>query len=766
VSVGDRRLRVEDAPLLRGAGEFVDDIGVDGALHLAFVRSDRPHARVERIDVEAATRLPSVFAVVTAADLDGVAEVCAPFDGCKRYHNPSRPLLATERVRFVGEAVAVVLAESRYAAEDAAELVVVDYEDLPAAATLEQALAPDAPELHPAGSNVLIEHTLETGDVDGAFAGADIVVERRFLVPRETASPLEPRGVLAVPDGNGRVTLWTSTQGPHQAKRLISETLGVDPGRVRVLAPHVGGGFGQKASVYPEEVLAVWLALRFARAVKWMEDRRENLIVGNQGRGQVLDVRVAASADARLLAIDAQVLCDVGAYGVWPQGHVLETQGTPGMLPGPYRIPALRAVSRGVATNKAPCGPYRGVGMAVAAFVHERLVDMVAHEAGVDPVEARRRNLVNADQLPYESAAGHRYDSGDYPRALELACERIGYDRIEEARAEAQRRGLLLGVGFASYLEFSGVGSWVFKRRGMAGPRGYDDARVALQEDGTAIVWTSLPSMGQGLHTTFAQLAAEELRLPVEDVRVELVDTDAVPDGNGSYASRSAISGGGALIRAAETVRERLLEAAERELEIHAADLELVDGRVRARGAPAVERTYGELVRASPPGRFDATDRYDPHLTAYSYGSHAAVVEVDPATGAVEVVRYAIVEDCGRMINPTIVEGQSQGAVAQGIGAALLEEAAFSEDGQPLSTSFMDYLLPTAADVPPFVMGHLEHPPPELLGGFRGVGESGCIGAPAAVANAVADALGAEVNEIPITPEKVLEALAARGRPR
>ena len=756
--IGARVLRHEDEDLVHGRAVFVDDLHLPDTLHVAFHRSEVAHARLLEVETGDARSSPGVAGVYTVDDIRQLGEMRVDQRARASLFNPSRPLLADAVVRFAGEAIAAVVADSRYAAEDAAEQVWVEYDELAPVVDVDEAAAPDAPPIHEHGSNVFAEVAYESGAVDESFERADVVVERTLTMPRLTAAPLEPRGVLARPGDGGGVEVWTSSQAAHIVQRAICQAIGLGPASVRVRIPYVGGGFGQKASAYPEEVIVAWLALQHQRPVKWIEDRRENLLAGHQGRGQRIRVRAAASADGTLMALDADVLSDIGAYAVWPQGHVGETGGTASLLPGPYRIPAVRVRSRGVATNKPPCGPYRGVGMVSAVIAHEAAIDSVARAAGVDRLEIRRRNLLHPADLPHTGPGGHTYDSGDYPAALEhiAACAA----ELDRSRAAAEAAGLRFGVGVSIFVEWTGNGSTVYRDRGFTegeGPRGYDDVRVTLDEAGTASVWTSLPAIGQGVNTTFAQIVASELSIPVEDVRIELVDTAAVADGNGTFASRSAVSGGGALIKASRKLAEALIEVAAPMLAVPATELCLRDAAVAERsGTRAVPIAQ---VILQDPGRFHVTARHDPERPTYSYGAHVCAATVDPGTGQAALAGYAVVEDCGRVINPMIVDGQVRGALAQGIGAALLERAAYNDDGQPLATSFMDYLIPTAADVPHTTVEHLEHPAPEGLGGFKGAGESGAIGAPAAVLSAVSDAVGTELGALPLAPETLLRAL-------
>jgi carbon-monoxide dehydrogenase large subunit len=549
---------------------------------------------------------------------------------------------------------------------------------------------------------------------------------------------------------------------------IIGELLGLPAEHVRVCTMDVGGGFGQKAHTYPEDVVVAWLALRLGRPVKWVEDRSENLLAASHARDQFVRVRAAADADGRLLALDADVTCDVGAYGVYPHGHLLEALGTPAMIPGPYRLSSYRYHSRAVATNKCPEGAYRGVGLPVSAFVHERMMDVLASEMGIDRAEIRRRNYVGAEQMPYTTVTHQRYDSGDYGLALERALQAIDYDSFALQQSEARSRGRLLGLGISSYVEYTGMGSQVFHGRGMVGIPGHDSAWLALGSDGRVTVWTTLPAMGQGVATTFAQLAAGALGIEPTQVRVARSDTGVgTGGGTGAFASRSAVVGGGAIAGAAAEMLRRLLDDAAERLEVSPADLELAGERVAVRGSPRHGVALAELAAAGAPHRYDTDGSFDPPRTAYPYATHACRVEVDATTGEVEVLDYVVAEDCGRIINPAIVEGQTHGAVAQGVGGTLYESLVYDNQGQLVTASLIDYLVPTAMEVPAMRLQHLQIPAPESPNGVKGVGEGGTLAPPGAIANAVTNALGVEMNELPLTPERVRAAAAsALGRDR
>jgi carbon-monoxide dehydrogenase large subunit len=753
VTIGRPLLRVEDRPLLTGAAVFVDDLELAGMLHARFLRSLVPHAKIASLELGPARRCKGVHGVFGAADLN-LPPLQAPIENPDA-RTPPRPLLATGVVRFVGEPVVVVVADSPYAAEDALGAIELDLRALPVA--LDPAEDHPAAVLHDGGTNVLYESTSEVGDVEQAFADAPVVIERTFRNPRYCATPIEPRGVIAAPDGDG-VRIWSSSQIPHTLARITAELLELTPEQVQVTIPEVGGAFGQKAHAYPEEIVLAWLALRLGRPLKWIEDRAENLMASSHARDQVVDVRLAADADGRLLALAADVTCDTGAYPVYPHGHILEALGTPAMIPGPYRLRRYRMRSRSVATNKCPEGAYRGVGLPVSALVHERLMDILAQELGLDRAEVRRRNFVQPDELPYTTVMHQRYDSGDYGLALERALAAIDYQNFADGQASARAEGRALGLGIASYVEYSGMGSAVFHGRGMVGIAGVDRAWLSVEEDGSVTVTTTLPSIGQGLATTFAQLAADSLGLDPAAVRVRQPDTAIAPgEGTGTFASRTAVSGGGAIREGAGELVRRLLDAASEELEVAVGDLELRSGHVGVKGSPGRQLSFAELARTDPK-RYRTCGVFDPPTTAYPYATHACVVEVDPETGAVQLLQYVVVEDCGRIINPLVVEGQAHGAVAQGIGGALYESVVYDEHGQLVTGSLMDYLVPGAPELVSLELAHLEIPAPGSPNGAKGVGEGGTLAPAPAIANAVSDALGVELNELPLTPERVRRA--------
>jgi carbon-monoxide dehydrogenase large subunit len=764
--------RLEDERFLTGQGRYVADLALPGMLHLAFVRSPHAHARLGAIDTAGAAGAPGVVACVTGGDLrHRVRPVRAP-SRMKTYTATEFPALALGKVRYAGEAVAAVVADSRYTAEDAADLVQVVYEPLPVVHDVEAALADGAGRVHDdAGGNLILSRTFAQGDVDAAFAAAAVTVGARFRFHRHAGVAMENRGCVADWQA-GALTLWASTQVPGILKDALAEVLGLSAHRVRVVAPDVGGGFGLKSVVYPEEIVACALAMRLGRPVKWIGDRREDLLTSTQAWDEVIDAELALGGDGSVHGLRARVRADVGAYSVHPWTASIEVIQVISFLPGPYRVPHYRAEAVGVATNKAPLGPYRGVGRPVAAFVMEGLLDRAARRLGIDPVELRRRNMIRDDEFPYRSPSGIVWDGAAFRQTLEETCARAGYAALRAEQARARAAGRTIGIGVAAYVELTGIGSAIPASPGADIATGTEGATVRVEPGGGVTALFGLAGHGQGYETTLAQVVASELGVRVEDVRVVHGDTALAPHGTGTYASRGAVLGGGAAILASRAVRDKALVIAAHLLEVASADLEIVEGAIRVRGAAdralslwqvatAAHASARRLPAGVEPG-LEATRFYDPFFGTASCATHLAVVEIERGTWAVRVLRYVAVEDCGRVINPMIVEGQAVGGVAQGIGAALLEELVYGEDGQLLTGTLMDYLVPTAMEMPAVEVHHVDRPSPTTLGGFKGVGEGGTIGAPAAIASAIADALaplGFEVGELPVTGDRLFRML-------
>ena len=766
--------RTEDPPLLMGRAHFIGDLRLPGLLAVKFLRSPHAHARLVAVDVRAALAVPGVETVVTGRDLASTTRAIRAVMSGAGYKESGWPPLAVDKVRFAGEPMAAVVAADQYRAEDALEAIEVTYEPLPVVVDAEAALKPGAPVLHAEmGDNIIFHTRFENGDVAQALASADIRLTETFRHARCSSSPMEPRGVMASLDPvDGMLTVWASTQSPHLMRSGLAEALGLPDSRIRILCPAVGGGFGPKMHLYPEDIVVAELARRLRRPVRWLEDRRENLLASAQARDHVNHVEIGARRDGTLLAIKSTLICDSGAYSVYPVTASLEPLTAAGILPGPYKLAALAYDAYAVATNKCPAGAYRGVGMALGTFVRERLVDMVARRAGLDPVEVRRRNFIEASELPFATASGLVVDSGNPRQSHERALEGVDYASVRALPARTAA-GTYRGVGVAAYTEFTGMGSGTFRRRGMKQVSGHDAATVRVEPTGEVRGFVSAASQGQGHATTLAQVLADELGVALSAVSIVEGDTERCPHGSGSFASRSMVVSGGALVLAARRVREKIATIAAHMLEAAREDLTIEDGTIAVRGAPGRALSVTDVANLAyrpaggtlPPGvdpALEATQYYDPPPATFSNGTHVAVVEVDAETGLVTLVRHVVVEDCGRIVNPMIVDGQTHGAVAQGIGNALYEDLVYDAGGQPLTTTFMDYIIPGTLEIPPVDVIHLETPPAVSVTGFKGMAEGGTIGSTAAVANAIADALaplGIEIRELPVTPDRLYRLL-------
>jgi carbon-monoxide dehydrogenase large subunit len=761
-------LRTEDRRLLTGAARFVADLQMPDLLEMQVVRSPHAHARLSGIDRSALGEGVADF--LTAADLPGPASAIPINWVLSSMRSDSFPVLARDRVHYAGQAVAALLAPTRYAAEDAAEAIVVEYEPLPAVVDMDAALEPGAPLLYPEwGDNVAFALRDQHGDVEAAFASAEVVIRQRVSYPRHAPLPLETRGVLAHYDaGSEQLTVWLATQAAHVVRGLLAERLGFPEHRLRVIAPHVGGAFGAKLHIYPEEVLTALFALRTGRPVRWIEDRREHLLATIHAREQRIDLELAARRDGTLLGARARVRADVGAH-LHSRGPSAATV-TMYQIPGPYRLGAYGVGLEAVVTTKMPFGAYRGFGKPQATFAMERGIDALAARLGMDPAEVRRRNLVRPDELPRPSASGRgELDCGDYPEALRRAQELVGWEARRAAHAGLRERGVLRGLGVACTVESTAISSAAMARAGRR-HGAYESTVVRVDPSGTITLACSLMPSGQGHETALAQICADVLQVYPSTVRVLLGDTERCPySGYGTAASRGMTTGGASALLAARRVREKLLAVAAHQLEVAPSDVELVDGHVAVRGSPTRRLGLAEvaleasLAHRLPPGMepgLEASATWDPTGGAYSYATHACEVEVDAETGAVRLLQYVAVDDCGTVVNPTLVDGQLVGAIAQSIGGTLYEELRYDEHGQLLTASLMDYLVPTACEVPGVRTAHLHTPSPHTPGGFKGVGEAGTIPVPAAIANAVMDALrpeGAAANTLPLTPARVLD---------
>jgi len=767
--IGQGVRRREDARFLAGRGRYVTDLPFESALHVALVRSPHAHARIVRVDTDAARARPGVRGVFILEDLPELRGALPPPVVPAVSVKPYRQSALVDGVaRFAGEPVAVVVAGDPYRASDAAEAVRVDYAPLPAVVDPEQAVRPDAPCVHAGwGTNVAAAVALGSGDVDAALGRAPVVVTRRFRCGRVTALPLEPRAVAARWDPvTPALHVWSSTQMPYAVRQRVAEALGLPLDTVRVVAPDVGGGFGTKGPVYPEDVIVAALARRLGAAVRWTDTRRESFVSTAHAGDQVHTATLALDRDGRILALADDFLIDAGAY--LPRGAVVANV-TATHLVGLYRLPAFRCRGRIVVTHKVPSAPYRGAGRTQAVFVAERLMDIAARELGLDPVELRRRNLIEPGAMPYRRDLPYRngmpivHDSGDYPALLETALTRAGYAAFRERQAAARREGRLLGIGLAAYNEATGIGP-------------HEGAHVSVEATGGVRVTVGVPSQGQGHETTLGQVCAARLGVPLASVAVTAGDTARFPASNGTYASRVTVVVGNAVARAAEAVADRIRRVAARALECDPADVVIEGGRAHVRGATdrAVELAALHALSQRPdvvrdlgePG-LSATRYHSPDSVTWAAGVHVATVEVDPETGAVTVLSYHAVHDAGHEINPLIVAGQTQGGAVQGIGMGLAEEIVYDEAGQAITGTLMDYALPRADSVPAIDVASADSPSPLNALGVKGTGEGSAVPGPAALANAVADALGnaVDLTQIPLRAEGVRAALARSDEP-
>jgi carbon-monoxide dehydrogenase large subunit len=773
--IGARVRRTEDLRLLTGRAQFVDDVRLPGMLEAAVLRCPLPHARIVSVDVSAAAALPGVFAVVTGADVKAAVKGPQPViwrtipDMLIPEHYP----LAVDKVRYPGQGVAAVAAKDRATAEDALELIEVEYEELPAVSTLEQALAEGAPKLYEDWpDNVTARGTLPKGDVTAAFADADIVLSESFRFARQMGTPLETRGVVATWDPfTERLDVWLATQAPNLARELFGEVFGLSVDKIRVRTPDVGGGFGNKFDFYGEEVVAAILSRRTGKPVKLIEDRAESFVATAHSREQKIDIEIAAKNDGTIIGLRGTIygvlggaLGSVGISPVWTTACVIT---------GPYDIPNVEMNVVAVMTNRSPYGSYRGYGLPKSNFVQERMVERLAQRLGMDAHAVRRKNFVPPEAFPYQSQV-FVYDSGRYEECLDLclkAVEQAGWaGRVAKARAE----GTAIGIGYSFHNEVGGFGpSRIVNMAGLQ-HSGFDEEVVRIDSTGRVTVYTGMSAMGQGIHTTLGQVAAQALGVPFDHVTVFSGDTETTPyTGYGTGASRGAAVGGAAVLNAATRLKAKVLRIAGHMLEASPDDLEIADGVVSVRGVPgrsislaeigdAAYRRMNGLFPDNESPTLEEREVYDPVNVSTSYGCTAVLAEVDRETGVVTLLGYLIAHDCGTVINPLIVDGQLHGGAAQAIGGALYEELAYGTDGRMRTVTFTDYLVPTATEIPPFGVEHMSTPADHIPGGFKGMGEAGVIGGGAAIAQAVEDALreyGVRITSLPITPPRLLAAI-------
>ncbi|HEY6403025.1 MAG TPA: glyceraldehyde dehydrogenase subunit alpha, partial [Blastocatellia bacterium] len=759
--IGQKVKRTEDPRLIQGIGHYVDDIELAGTLSVAILRSPYAHAKINSIDIEAAKSAPGVVAVYTGKDVEGkVGDVpCAV--ALPELKHPKYPVLAAGKVIFVGHPIAAVVATDKYKARDAAELIEVDYDPLDVITDAEKAARGDSPVIHEEfGTNVAFFHNAGSGDVEAAFKQADRIVTQRINHQRLAPIAMEPRGVLAQYfPGEQQLNLWSSTQIPHLLRTQLASMLGIPENRIRVIAPEVGGGFGSKVDIYAEEALLGWISTQLNKPVKWIESRRENVQATIHGRSQVGVVSVAVKNDGTLLGLKYDVTADIGAYLQLLTPAIPTLTGL--MLSGCYKIPAIQMTCKGVFTNKMSTDAYRGAGRPEATYLIERIMDRIAQELNIDPVELRRKNFPKPEEFPFATATGLFYDSGDYEKALAKALEIAGYKKLREEQKTARAQGRLIGVGISTYVEICAMGPSIALASG-----GWESATVRVEPTGKVTVLTGISPHGQGEETAFAQIIADMLGVDINDVLVVHGDTSVVQYGIGTFGSRGIAVGGAALALATEKVVAKARTLAAHLLGANEADLSFENGRFA--GAPDDRTvTIQEVARAAyiphnVPPDFEpglvATHFFEPKNFTFPNGTHVCVVEVDKETGDVKILRYIAVDDCGRQINPMIVQGQVHGGIAQGLAQALFEEVVYDENGQLLTGELMDYAVPKAHQLPRYELDHTVTPTPVNPLGAKGVGEAGTIGATPAVANAVIDALapfGVKHVDLPLRPEKL-----------
>ncbi|MET7997281.1 xanthine dehydrogenase family protein molybdopterin-binding subunit [Amycolatopsis sp. NPDC005232] len=766
--IGRRLERREDERLLTGHGGYLDDLDLPDALAAAFLRSPHAHAKILSFDATEALALPGVIAVFSGADLMEIQKPLAPKVQHPQLRDYPRLPMPPAELHYVGEPLAVVIAESRYIAEDAMELIEVDFEVLPAVASTAVALQENGPLAHSGDeTNVAVLLSQSAGDAAKALAEAPNVLSDEFFVMRGGGHSMETRGVAArFEAATGQVTIWDTTQAPHYARQQLSVIYEMAEDDIRVIAPaDVGGGFGPKAQFYGEEVVIPWVAMKLGRAVKWVEDRQENMVTSMMERSQTHRVDVGFDNDGRLLAVKDVIEHDQGAYCAGLQVPSITTS----TVPGPYHVPNIAIELRACYTNMVPTSSVRGAGRPQAVFVMERMIDRIAEHLGLDPAEVRRRNLIQADEFPYKVGIMFRdgspltYDSGDFPTLLEGTLERIGYDEARALQAKLRQEGRYLGIGLSVYIEGCGLGP-------------YEGAKIRLTNKGRILVTLAAAGQGQGYETVYAQIAADGIGLDMDYIEVKTGDTARIPFGQGTFASRITATCGPAVMDAAKQMRERLLDTASVLLGCDASEVDFVGDKACLGGDLEKSVSLQQLAQTANIGKhgitmprgikagIETSSYFSPERAAYASGAHAALVEVDPETGEIEIVKYVIGHDCGNVINPLLVDGQVLGGFAHGIGNAMYEEPVYDVEGQPQATSYLDYALVSATEVPPVELFHIQTPSPLNPLGVKGAGEGGTIPAPATIANAVEDALRplrARITRAPITPARIVDAIVA-----
>jgi aerobic carbon-monoxide dehydrogenase large subunit len=769
--IGKSVPRLNDARLLSGNGKYVDDIQVPGMWEMAIKRSDQAYAKIRSIDTSAAKQLEGVKSVFVYQDIAHLVKPIKAVSKMADYLITEVFVLANEYVRYVGQPVVVVIAENRYIAEDACDLINIDYEALPVATDLEIASKDESPNLYDSlNTNVILKRTFAKGDVDNIFQSADVVLQERFRFRRKTSIAMENRGYLAQYDvGQDAITLYTSSQVPGIIRDAIAYFLDLNGSQIHVEAPDIGGGFGGKTSLYQEEILVCLFARLHERSIKWISDRLEDFMSTSQGFDELIDAKIAANVHGQIVALQAEVLSDIGAYSIYPWTASIEPVQVVSFMPGPYKISAYRGSVQGICTPKPPMGPYRGVGRPISTFVMERLIDLLAVELKMDPYQLRLINLVQPGDFPYKSASGLVWDQSAFLESLQKAAQHIQYEAFRKDQVIAKAQGKLVGIGIATYAELSGIGSKISASPGMPINTGTDTCVMSLDSTGAITAAFGSCDYGQGHVTTLAQVVSEYVGAKISDIKIVSGDSKYVPHGTGSYASRTAVISSGAGILAAQELQARIKRMAAYLFSVTPEEIQVRLSKITdMRAGQSITFKEFATVLYAQMGRIPANVReelsvtkvYDPIFGTTSSGTHIAQVEVDPVLLSVKILRYVVVEDCGQIINPMIVDGQIRGGVMQGIGAALYEEVIHNEDGQLLTVNLVDYLVPTAVESINVEIVHLQTIASNTLGGFRGMGEGGTIGAPAAIANAVSDALSQlniKITELPITPNQLYQ---------
>jgi len=761
----------EQIPLLQGQGCYIDDVTLSNMLHIAFVRSPYAHAHITNINTTTAKALPGVVGVFSGRDICSYIKPIRPMLDNSSFKATDWYPIAQNKVRYVGEIVAAIVASDRYIAEDAAENVIVEYDPLPVVSSAIEGMSTNSPLVHPKLKSNIILHTQSGLDKnDKAFTSADLIVKGKFQHPRVTGIPIETCGVIAKYKNNtDELAIWTSTQIPHLLRDALSESLNMHVNQIRVIAPDVGGGFGIKMQALPEEVIVSYLSRYLLLPIKWTQDRMENLQASFHSRDAIVEAKLLAKSDGSIVGLKAQAICDVGAYNAFPLTAGLEPFTIGSALAGPYKFAHYSYEGYAIATNKCPMGAYRGVGFVLGPMVMEGLLDRLSNKIGMDPIHLRKKNLAQPTEFPFQSPAGPVYDSGNYPALLDLAQKEAPYSKWRDLQAKGRKEGKMLGIGISCFIEMTGMGRDTYRKRGMINVPAFDGAKLQIDKNGHVAAFISTPSQGQGQKTTFAQLVSNVLGVSPDVINVHLGDTASTPYGSGTFASRSLVSGGGALLQATNMMIVKLINLASAHWNIETDKIQFKNGTIIRSDnesdylpieylAKLAYTPFQDLPPSIEPG-LSITVSYNPPAAVSSAAVHMALVEIDNSTYETIIKDYVVAEDCGNKVNPAIVEGQVRGGITQGIGIALLEELSYDNEGQLINGTLIDYLVPGIYESPSIRIVSMETPSPWSIGGYKGVGESGTIGAPSTITNAVYDALetSPEHTRLPLTPDRIFK---------